>query len=197
MNSKSLRLIEDVVINSGKWVSLEMAQDSIYLHFIDVELGKPHGDDTFSLITRFGENSFISVFYNDIRDIDFLSHYNFKHQILSEDFTYKIKSIKFIDFEFLNVFFTKYEKHKEITNINDFNIHNIRNDFFLMFETENLAIVVGGDKMDFFFEYERLDDDNLKELSNKWMLYFLNYHLKRNIIKDPMCENHPLMYRHE
>ena len=41
MNSKSLRLIEDVVINSGKWVSLEMAQDSIYLHFIDVELGKP------------------------------------------------------------------------------------------------------------------------------------------------------------
>lgn len=39
MNSKSLRLIEDVVINSGKWVSLEMAQDSIYLHFIDVELG--------------------------------------------------------------------------------------------------------------------------------------------------------------
>ena len=102
-----------------------------------------------------------------------------------------------IDFEFLNVFFTKYEKHKEITNINDFNIHNIRNDFFLMFETENLAIVVGGDKMDFFSEYERLDDDNLKELSNKWMLYFLNYHLKRNIIKDPMCENHPLMYRHE
>ena len=93
MNSKSLRLIEDVVINSGKWVSLEMAQDSIYLHFIDVELGKPHGDDTFSLITRFGENSFISVFYNDIRDIDFLSHYNFKHQILSEDFTYKIKSM--------------------------------------------------------------------------------------------------------
>lgn len=95
------------------------------------------------------------------------------------------------------MFFTKYEKHKEITNINDFNIHNIRNDFFLMFETENLAIVVGGDKMDFFSEYERLDDDNLKELSNKWMLYFLNYHLKRNIIKDPMCENHPLMYRHE
>ena len=53
MNSKSLRLIEDVVINSGKWVSLEMAQDSIYLHFIDVELGKPHGDE----LTQIGRAS--------------------------------------------------------------------------------------------------------------------------------------------
>ena len=45
MNSKSLRLIEDVVINSGKWVSLEMAQDSIYLHFIDVEYAcRPSSD---------------------------------------------------------------------------------------------------------------------------------------------------------
>jgi hypothetical protein len=49
--------------------------------------------------------------------------------------------------------------------------------------------------MDFFTPFERLDDASLRELSNDWMLYFLNYHLKRNIIKDPMCENHPLMYK--
>ena len=48
--------------------------------------------------------------------------------------------------------------------------------------------------MDFFTPFERLDDGSLRELSNEWMLYFLNYHLKRNLIKDPMCENHPLMY---
>ena len=44
----------------------------------------------------------------------------------------------------------------------------------------------------FFTKEERLDDASLRELSNQWMLYFLKYHLKRNLIKDPMCENHPL-----
>jgi len=45
--------------------------------------------------------------------------------------------------------------------------------------------------MDFFTPTSRLDDNILKELSNQWMLYFLTYHQKRNIIKDPMCEKHP------
>ena len=47
-------------------------------------------------------------------------------------------------------------------------------------------------EMDFFTPTERLNDDLLKELSNQWMMYYLTYHQKRNIIKDPMCENHPL-----
>ncbi len=45
--------------------------------------------------------------------------------------------------------------------------------------------------MDFFTPTERLNDDILKELSNQWMMYYLTYHQKRNLIKDPMCENHP------
>jgi hypothetical protein len=47
--------------------------------------------------------------------------------------------------------------------------------------------------MDFFSPFERLDDASLRELSNEWMMYFLTYHQKRNLIKDPMCENHPLL----
>lgn len=65
----------------------------------------------------------------------------------------------------------------------------------MLIETDEIAIAVGGDQMDFFSPFERLDDSSLRELSNQWMLYFLKYHQKRNIIKDPMCENHPLKLR--
>ena len=127
-------------------------------------------------------------------DIDFLSKYNFKHQILSEEVLFKVKNIKFIDFEYLNTFFYNYKKEKTISVVEDFDIHNIRNDFFMLVETEEIAFVVGGNQMDFFSPFEKLDDNSLRELSNQWMLAFLNYHLKRNLIKNPMFENHPLIY---
>ena len=70
----------------------------------------------------------------------------------------------------------------------------IRNDFFMIVEAEDIAIVLGGNQMDFFTPSERLDHATLRELSNEWMLYFLKYQKKRNLIRDPMCENHPLRY---
>jgi hypothetical protein len=194
MNTRSLKLIRDVIINSGKWTSIEIAQDSIYIEFKDVELGKPKGDDEMSLTVRFAEDSFFTAFYNNIWDIDFLSKYNFKNQLLSEEVLFNIREVKFIDFEYLNTFFYNYKKNKSVSVVEDFDIHNIRNDFFMLIETDEIAIVVGGNQMDFFSPFERLDDASLRELSNEWMLYFLRYHLKRNIIKDPMCENHPLLH---
>lgn len=194
MNIRSLKLIRDVMINSGKWTSIEMAQDSIYLEFKDVELGVPKESEDFSLTVRFAADSFISVFYNNIWDIEFFAKYDFKKQILSEYVLYDIQEVKFVDFEYLNTFFHDYKKEKSISFVEDFDIHNIRNDFFMLIETKEIAIVVGGNQMDFFTNHERLDDASLRELSNQWMLYFLKYHQKRNLIKDPMCENHPLMY---
>ena len=195
MNTRSLKLIRDTVINSGKWVSIEIAQDSIYIDFTDVELGKPKNNEQMYLTVRFAEESFFTVFYNNIWDIDFLSKYDYKKQILSEEVDFKVKDVKFIDFEYLNTFFYNYKKEKTVTTTDEFSIHNIRNDFFMLVETKEIAFAVGGNQMDFFTPYERLDDASLRELSNEWMLYFLNYHLKRNIIKDPMCENHPLIYK--
>ncbi|MCQ2971120.1 hypothetical protein SAMN05216439_1859 [Methanobrevibacter gottschalkii] len=192
MNTRSLKLIREVMINSGKWSSIEISQDSIYLQFRDVELGTPKIDEDFSLVVRFADDSFFTVFYNNIWDIDFLSKYDFKNQLLSEEVSFNIKDIKFIDFEYLNTFFTNYKKEKSVSVVEDFNIHNIRNDFFMLLETDEIAIVVGGNQMDFFSPFERLDDASLRELSNDWMLYFLRYHQKRNIVRDPMCENHPL-----
>ncbi len=194
MNIRSLKLIRDVIINSGKWTSIEIAQDSIYIEFQDVELGIPKESENFSLTVRFAADSFITAFYNNIWDIDFLAKYNFKNQILSEEVLFDVVDIKFVDFEYLNTFFYNYKKEKTISVVKDFDIHNIRNDFFMLVETKEIAIVVGGNQMDFFTNYEKLDDASLRELSNQWMLYFLKYHLKRNIIKDPMCENHPLIY---
>ena len=194
MNIRSLKLIREVMINSGKWISIEISQDSIYLSFRDVELGTPRDDENFTFTVRFAEDSFFTAFYNNIWDIDFLSKYNFKNQLLSEEVIFNIREVKFIDFEYLNTFFYNYKKNKSVSVVEDFDIHNIRNDFFMLIETDEIAIVVGGNQMDFFSPFERLDDASLRELSNEWMLYFLRYHLKRNIIKDPMCENHPLLH---
>uniref|UniRef100_UPI00386FA939 hypothetical protein n=1 Tax=Methanobrevibacter sp. TaxID=66852 RepID=UPI00386FA939 len=192
MNIRSLKLIRDVIINSGKWTSIEISQDSIYIEFKDVELGVPKESEDFSLTVRFAVDSFFTAFYNNIWDIEFLAKYNFKDQLLSEEVSFNIKDIKFVDFEYLNTFFYNYKKEKTISVLEDFDIHNIRNDFFMLVETDEIAIVVGGNQMDFFTKSERLDDASLRELSNQWMLYFLKYHLKRNLIKDSMCENHPL-----
>ena len=192
MNTRSLKLIRDVIINSGKWTSLEVSQDSIYLQFRDVELGTPRSDQSFSLVVRFAEDSFFTAFYSNIWDIDFLSRYNYKYNLLSEEFKFNVKEVKFVDFEYLNTFFYNFKKEKSFSVVEDFDIHNIRTDFFMLIETDEMGIAVGGNQMDFFSPFERLDDASLRELSNQWMLYFLKYHQKRNLIKDPMCENHPL-----
>ena len=64
MNSKSLNLIEEVITSFGMWDSLEIAQDSIYLEFSDVELGNPKYNDSLNLSFRFSDKSFIVFFYN-------------------------------------------------------------------------------------------------------------------------------------
>ena len=192
MNIRSLKLIRDVMINSGKWISVEISQDSIYLEFMDVELGTPKETENFTLTVRFAVDSFFTIFYNNIWDIDFMSRYDYKNDLLSEQVRFDIEDVKFVDFEYLNTFFHDYKREKTISVVDDFSIHNIRNDFFMLIKTKEVAVAVGGDQMDFFTKYERLDDASLRELSNQWMLFFLKYHLKRNIIKNPMCENHPL-----
>ena len=194
MNTRSLKLIREVMINSGKVTSVEISQDSIYLEFKDVELGNPKSNEEMSLTVRFAEDSFFTVFYNNIWDVDFMSKYDYKKQLLSQEIFFDIKEIKFNDFEYLNTFFYNFKSEKSISSVEDFSIHNIRNDFFMLVDTKDVGFAVGGNQMDFFTPFERLDDASLRELSNEWMLYFLNYHLKRNIIKDPMCENHPLIY---
>ena len=191
MKKDSLKLIEDVIGNFAKLASVEISGDSIYLEFIDVELGNPKNDEELSLSMRFAKNSFFTVFYDNIWDIDFVSSFNYKNHFLQEELLLDVGRIRFLDFEYLNTFFYNYQKQKDFSLESEYDVHNIRADFFCLLEFSNIAIVVGGNEMDFFTPTSRLDDNILKELSNQWMLYFLTYHQKRNIIKDPMCEKHP------
>lgn len=112
MNGRSLKLIREVIVNSGKLTSIEMSQDSIYLEFKDVELGVPKETEDFSLTVRFALDSFMTVFYNNIWDIEFLSRYSYNSQLLSEEVLYDVEEIKFVDFEYLNEFFYDYKKKR-------------------------------------------------------------------------------------
>ena len=193
MNSKSLRRIEEVIKPSGRWTSIEINGDVVYLDFEDVELGNVKVGDDLSISFRFAESSFVALFYDNIWDIDFAAKYDAEFPQIFKLFSHKVKEIKFIDFEHLNSIFEKdkYGKSKILSMDEDFDINNIRNDYFVSIETDDLAVVVGGNEMNFFTKDEKLNDDILKELSNRWMLYCLQYHLKRNIInKDSMCEKH-------
>lgn len=191
MNINSLRRIEEVIINSGILSFLEIAQDTIYLDFINVELGNPKTEEEFSLSIRFGDNSFIAFFYNNIWDLKFLSEFNHNDQKIETQLNFKVNQIRFLDFPYLHHIIRKYNKNKSVTLIKDFDITNIRNDFFLIMEFDNIAMAVGSNQLDFFTKSEKLDDDILKELSNQWMRYLLEYKSKRNILnKDPICEKY-------
>lgn len=190
MNNKSLKRIEEVILPSGIFDTIEFNQDVLYLDFDKVELGNPKEDKNLALSIRFADNVFLALFYNDIWDIDFTAKFDFKNPQLYESFNLKVNEIKFLDFEHLNRLFEKYNKNKTLSGDSESTVYNIRNDYFVCFELDNLAIVAGGNQMDFFTEEERLNDDILKELSNKWVLYCLKYHLRRNIRKDSMCEKY-------
>lgn len=192
MNYSSLKRIEETILPSAKWKSIEISQNSIYLDFNNVELGNPKLNKELSLCIRFSKDSFISFFYNNFFDIAFLSNFDFLNQYLFEEFSFKVNKFKFLDFEYLDRVFKSFKKHKTFTNSSNFDVHNIRNDFFLVFEVNDFAIVIGANQMNFFNESEKLDDNILMELSNQWVLYYLNYCLKKKIIKDTMCEKHSL-----
>lgn len=194
MNTNSLRRIEEVVKNSGVWSFLEIAQDSLYLTFNNVELGNPEIEDELILEVRFADDSFLMFFYNNIWDIDFISDFDYINQRIDKDLDLKLNNIRFLDFEYLDYFFEHYKKSKIIIGHDEFDINNIRNDFFLLFECDNIGVVVGGNQMDFFNKSEKLDDYTLKELSNQWMVYLIEYKSKKKVLnKDSMCENNSLI----
>ena len=137
MNNESLKLIEDVVGNFAKLTSIEISEDSIYLEFIDVELGNPKNDQDLSLSMRFAKKPFLTIFYDNIWDIDFVSNFDYKNHFLREDLILEVRKIRFLDFEYLNTFFYNYSKEKDFTRDKEFDVHNIRSDFgTVLFHTD-------------------------------------------------------------
>ena len=78
---------------------------------------------------------------------------------------------------------------------NDLN-ENESYDFLLCFECEDVAVVVGGDFINCFNDFESLNDDEIKRVSNTWILYYMDYWNKKGTDKeyeeDLRCEEFPL-----
>jgi hypothetical protein len=240
MKQKILNLLEEAISSAGKFTWLELGADSLQLEFIDVQLYKPtltmdnrlkkHSSE---LTISLADNTFFTIFYNDIKDINFIES--------REDFSYKIsyEGLKFQDFEFVKKIVEDFKFYKRIiktpdSNINVNNISNINNnynknlnkisnkvnnnidlnninnkinnnnivineevDFLLAVSFEKFALVAGANHLYFFNEFESLNATDIKELSNQWWVYWVNYwKAKKTDIGyeyDPACEVFPLI----
>ncbi|MDD3408942.1 MAG: hypothetical protein PHX85_04845, partial [Methanobacteriaceae archaeon] len=91
MEKKSLNLIEDIISTAGRWTWLEISNDALYFEFKDVQIFNPKNDtnkfEDFSseIAIRFGENIFLAIFYNDIKDVEFLGLSNDLQNLMKSD----------------------------------------------------------------------------------------------------------------
>ena len=87
----------------------------------------------------------------------------------------------------------RYNHKKDLADNRD---DNKSFDFLLSFECEDIAIAVGGDFVNCFNDFESLNDDEIKRVSNNWILYYMDYWNKKGTEKeyevDLLCEEFPL-----
>lgn len=205
-------IIEDA-ISQGIWDWLEFnaASDSLYFEFFNLKLSSnlildPSSyDGEFTI--RFGEDAYLAVYYNSLDDFEFLNLDEdarkkvFDENIqLSEIYPYffrdlaqKVDEFKFQDYDFLKDLDFKFENNKVLLGkpyiSNQF-------DFLLAFTVDNVAVVAGGNLINFFNDSESLNDEDIKKASNNWMVYYLKYWLNKGTPneykKDFLCEENPL-----
>ena len=211
MNNRSKDIIEDA-ISQGKWVWLEIDDNSnsLYLEFENLKLSSQSiFDNSYrgELAIRFGQNICLSLFYNKKEDLSFLrlnkdyfnelinsnQYITEKFPIFYQEFTKSIKKFKFQDNDYLKEIREKYSSQKDLVDMRN---ENKSYDFSLAFECEDIAVVVGGDFINCFNDFESLNDDEIKRVSNNWMLYYMDYWNKKGTDKeyaeDLLCEEFPL-----
>ena len=211
MNNRSKEIIEEA-ISQGKWTWLEIDSNSnsLYLEFENLKLSSQTiFDNSYrgELAIRFGQNICLSLFYNKKEDLSFLrlnkdyfnelinSNQNIteKFPYFYQEFTKSIKKFKFQDNDYLKEIREKYSSQKDLVDMRN---ENKSYDFSLAFECEDIAVVVGGDFINCFNDFESLNDDEIKRVSNNWMLYYMDYWNKKGTDKeyaeDLLCEEFPL-----
>lgn len=221
MNKRSKEIIEDA-FSQGKWTWLEIDgnSDSLYLEFeklrfisrlvinqlYDLSNTNYEQDYRGELAIRFGQNLYFSLFYNETDDLDFLDLDNdYLERLLSgdekitdensyffKDFELDVKNFKFQDLELKMDIIRRFKNRKVLIDSSQ----NQNYDFFLCFECENIAAILGGDMINFFNDYDALNDDEIKRISNNWYMYYMDYWNKKGSEKeyelDLLCEEIPL-----
>lgn len=221
MNKRSKEIIEDA-FSQGKWTWLEIDgnSDSLYLEFeklrfvsrlvinqlYDLSNTNYEQDYRGELAIRFGQNLYFSLFYNETDDLDFLDLDNdYLERLLSGDekitdensyffknFELEVKNFKFQDLELKMDIIRRFKNRKVLIDSSQ----NQNYDFFLCFECENIAAILGGDMINFFNDYDALNDDEIKRISNNWYMYYMDYWNKKGSEKeyelDLLCEEIPL-----
>ena len=225
MNSRSKEIIEEA-ISQGKWTWLEIDNNSnsLYLEFENLKLSsRPIFDNSYrgELAIRFGQNIYLALFFNKKEDLSFLRfNDDYFNQLIDGDakltdrfpyfyqeFSKKLMKFKFQDFDYLNEIISRYSNRMVLVD-NRISEENNRiseeetlkenegYDFLLCFECEGIAISVGGDYVNCFNDFESLNDDEIKRVSNNWILYYLDYWNKKGTEKeyeeDLLCEEFPL-----
>ena len=211
MNNRSKEIIEEA-ISQGKWTWLEIDSNSnsLYLEFENLKLSSQSiFDNSYrgELAIRFGQNICLSLFYNKKEDLSFLrlnkdyfnelinsnQYITEKFPYFYQEFTKSIKKFKFQDYDYLKEIREKYSSQKDLVDMRN---ENKSYDFSLAFECEDIAVVVGGDFINCFNDFESLNDDEIKRVSNNWMLYYMDYWNKKGTDKeyaeDLLCEEFPL-----
>lgn len=221
MNKRSKEIIEDA-FSQGKWTWLEIDgnSDSLYLEFeklrfisrlvinqlYDLSNTNYEQDYRGELAIRFGQNLYFSLFYNETEDLEFLDLDNdYLERLLSGDekitdensyffknFELDVKNFKFQDLELKMDIIRRFKNRKVLIDSSQ----NQNYDFFLCFECENIAAILGGDMINFFNDYDALNDDEIKRISNNWYMYYMDYWNKKGSEKeyelDLLCEEIPL-----
>ena len=211
MNSRSKEIIEEA-ISQGRWTWLEIDNNSnsLYLEFENLKLSsQPIYDNSYrgELAIRFGQNIYFALFFNEKEDLNFLRfNEDYMNQLLESDefitdrfpyfyqeFLKPITKFKFQDYDYLDEIKGRYNHKKDLADNRD---DNKIFDFLLSFECEDIAIAVGGDFVNCFNDFESLNDDEIKRVSNNWMLYYMDYWNKKGTDKeyaeDLLCEEFPL-----
>jgi hypothetical protein len=211
MNSRSKEIIEEA-ISQGRWTWLEIDNNSnsLYLEFENLKLSsQPIYDNSYrgELAIRFGQNIYFALFFNEKEDLNFLRfNEDYMNQLLESDefitdrfpyfyqeFLKPITKFKFQDYDYLDEIKGRYNHKKDLADNRD---DNKSFDFLLSFECEDIAIAVGGDFVNCFNDFESLNDDEIKRVSNNWILYYMDYWNKKGTEKeyedDLLCEEFPL-----
>lgn len=211
MNNRSKEIIEEA-ISQGKWTWLEIDSNSnsLYLEFENLKLSSQAiFDNSYrgELAIRFGQNICLFLFYNKKEDLSFLRlNEDYLNSLVDsndsitdrfpyfyQEFSKPIKKFKFQDYDYLNEIMEKYDFKKDLLDKRD---ENKNFDFLLSFECDDIAIAVGGDFINCFNDFESLNDDEIKRVSNNWILYYLDYWNKKGTDKeydeDLLCEEFPL-----